>query len=61
MKKTYYHILEYGDYGNIGHQGYYLTLEEAKKRVATLEEYFPNCHYQIEPSNSKREPNNTTV
>ncbi len=61
MKRVYYHILEYGDYGNIGHQGYYLTLEEAQKRVATLEDFFPNSHFQIETSSSKREPNTTTI
>jgi len=60
-KGVYYHILEYGNYGNVGHQGYYLTLEEAKDRVKTLEDYFPNSNFQIESSNSKREPVNVTV
>lgn len=59
--KTYYHILEYGDYGSVGHQGYYLTLDEAKKRVSELEEFFPNVSFQIEVSHSKKEPNNVTV
>ena len=61
MKKIYYHILEYSDYGNIGHQGYYLTMKEAEKRVWDLQDMFPNSHFQIESSGSKKEPNNTTV
>lgn len=59
--KKYYHILEYGDYGNIGWQGFYLTIEDAKKRVLNLQDMFPNSYFQIESSSSKKEPNNTTV
>ena len=61
MKKIYYHILEYGDYGNIGWQGFYLSLAEANERVDKLRDYFPDCDYQIEKSDSKDEPVNTTV
>ena len=61
MKKVYYHILEYGSYGNIGWQGYYLTNEEAKKRAESLKEMFPSCDFIVEASSSKKEPNNTTV
>jgi hypothetical protein len=63
MKKTkiYYHILEYSNYGNVGYQGYFLTLEEAKKQSDKLTEYFPNSYFQIESSNNKKEPVNTTI
>jgi hypothetical protein len=61
MNKTYYHILEYGSYGEVGYQGYYLTLEEAKQEVAHLYDCFPNSDFQVEPSNSKREPVNVTI
>ena len=60
-KKLYYHILEYSDYENIGHQGYYLTIEDAKKQCNKLTEYFPNSYFQIESSNSKKEPVNVTI
>jgi hypothetical protein len=60
-EKTYYHILEYGEYGNIGYQGYYDTLEEAKKRVETLEEYFLNLDFQIFLSTDRNEPPITTM
>lgn len=61
MKKIYFHILEHSHYGNIGWQGYFLTFEEAKKQLEKLTDYFPNCYYTIETSNSKKEPNNTTI
>ncbi len=60
-QKIYYHILEYGDYDNIGWQGYFLTLKDAKKEADKLSNYFPNNHFQIESSNSKKEPINTTI
>lgn len=61
MKKIYYHILEYGDYGNIGYQGYYLTIEEAQKEVNRLSSYFPDSSYQIWQDTSKKEPQITTT
>jgi hypothetical protein len=57
----YYHILEYGDYGNIGYQGYYETKEEAQKQVDKLSDYFPNQTFQIFVDNSKKEPPITTM
>ena len=47
VKKMYHHILEYGDYDNIGYQGYYDTIEEAQKRVNELSDYFPNQTFVI--------------
>lgn len=59
--KTYYHIIEYGDYGKIGHQGYYNTIEEANAEVKRLSEFFPKLHFEVFVSNSKKEPPITTV
>jgi antirestriction protein len=59
--KMYYHILEYGDYGNIGYQGYYDTLEEAQKQVKKLSDYFPNQTFQIFADKSRKEPPITTM
>jgi hypothetical protein len=57
----YYHILEYGDYGNIGYQGYYETEEEAKKEINRLSGYFPDMYYEIFTSDSMQEPPVTTM
>lgn len=59
--KMYYHILEYGDYGNIGYQGYYETLEDAKNEINRLSGYFPDMSFQIFTSDSKQEPPITTM
>jgi hypothetical protein len=59
--KIYYHILEYGDYGNIGYQGYYETEEEAKKEINRLSGYFPDMYYEIFTSDSTQEPPVTTM
>ena len=59
--KMYYHILEYGDYGNIGYQGYYDTIEEAQKQVEKLSDYFPNQTFQIFADKSRKEPPITTM
>lgn len=60
MKKTYYHIIE--QWGNeYGHQGFYLSLEDAKKRASELQEMFPKAFFYVEASNSKREPNFITL
>lgn len=61
MRPIYYHILEYSDYGNIGWQGCYLTFDDAEMQLISLRDFFPNSHFQIEESNSKREPNNVTA
>jgi len=59
--KMYYHILEYGDYGNIGYQGFYDTIEEAEKEALRLKDFFPQMDFQIFPSNSRKEPEITTM
>ena len=56
MSKLYYHILEHHDYGDIGHQGYFNTLDEAQKEVDRLQGYFPNLYYTIFQDTSRREP-----
>lgn len=57
----YYHILEYGDYDEIGYQGYYTTPEEAEKQRAKLEDMFPKPTFVIFPDTSKREPPIVTI
>jgi hypothetical protein len=59
--KMYYHILEYGDYGNIGYQGFYDTIEEAEKEASRLKDFFTRMDFQIFPSNSRKEPPITTM
>lgn len=59
--KMYYHIIEYGQYDNIGYQGYYDTIEEAEKEVKRLSEFFPNQSFQIYMDNTKNEPPITTM
>ena len=60
-KKMYYHVLEDGGYGNIGHQGYYDTPEEAKKRADDLSEMFPNLSFYVEAYPTKKEPVTVTM
>jgi hypothetical protein len=59
--KTYYHILEYHNYGDIGYQGYYDTKEEATKEADRLSKLFPNLDYQVWESDKKTEPPITTL
>jgi hypothetical protein len=59
-KKTYYHVLEDGGYGDIGYQGVYDTEEEAKSRVHSLADMFPNSSFYFEASNSEKEPYSVT-
>ena len=61
IENAYYHILEHGDYGDIGYQGYYETREEAMERVKTLSSLFPNSYFEIWVSDSKQEPPITTM
>lgn len=58
---TYYHIIEHGDYNNIGWQGYYKTSDEAKKRIDSLNDFFPKSYFEIFISTSKNEPPITTI
>jgi hypothetical protein len=60
-KKLYFHVLEDGGYGRIGHQGYYNTEEEAKKRAADLQDMFPKSFFYVEAYPSKREPVTVTM
>jgi hypothetical protein len=57
----YYHVLEDGGYGRIGHQGYYNTQEEAQKRANTLSDMFPKSDFYVEAYPSKREPVTVTM
>ena len=59
--KMYYHIIEYGQYDNIGYQGYYDTIEEAQKQVEKLSNYFPNQTFEIFADKSRKEPPITTM
>jgi TolA-binding protein len=60
-KKLYYHVLEDGGYGRIGHQGYYNTEAEAKKRAADLQDMFPKSFFYVEAYPSKKEPVTVTM
>jgi hypothetical protein len=59
--EAFYHILEHGDYGDIGYQGYYDTLEEAMERVKELSSYYPNLYFEVWMSGSPDEPPITTM
>jgi hypothetical protein len=59
--KMYYHVLEDGGYGRIGHQGYYDTPEEAQKRADTLSDMFPRSSFYVEAYPSKKEPVTVTM
>ena len=60
-KKMYYHVLEDGGFGRIGHQGYYDTPEEAQKRVDTLSDMFPRSEFYIEAYPTTKEPVTVTM
>jgi hypothetical protein len=59
--KMYYHVLEDGGYGDIGHQGVYDTKEEAQNRADKLADMFPASSFYVEASDSKDEPYNVTM
>lgn len=59
--KMYYHILEYGNYGEIGYQTYFDTKEEAQKEVERLTNFFPNLNFQIFVDTSKKQPPIVTI
>ena len=56
----YYHVLEDGGNGEIGHQGVYDTKEEAQNRADELSDMFPNSSFYIEASDSQDEPYSVT-
>ena len=57
----YYHVLEDGGYGRIGHQGVYNTKEEAQSRADKLADMFPNSYFYVEIYSSKKEPPTVTM
>jgi hypothetical protein len=59
--KMYYHVLEDGGYGRIGHQGVYNTKEEAQNRADKLSDMFPKSEFYVEAYTSKREPVTVTM
>lgn len=59
--KMYFHVLEDGGYGDIGHQGVYDTEEEAQSRANELADMFPNSFFYVEASNSEDEPYSVTM
>jgi hypothetical protein len=54
--RTYYHIIEEGDYGRIATHGFKTKLSEAEKEVARLSDFFPELHFYVYPSISKHYP-----
>jgi hypothetical protein len=60
-ENMYFHVLEDGGYGNIGHQGVYDTKEEAQKEADRLSDMFPDVSFYIESSDSEDEPVSVTV
>jgi len=59
-ENMYYHVLEDGGNGNIGHQGVYDTQEEAQNRADELTDMFPNSEFYVEASDSEDEPYSVT-
>lgn len=59
--RMYYHVLEDGGYGRIGHQGYYNTEAEAQKRANDLSDMFPKSEFYVEAYPSKKEPVTVTM
>lgn len=59
-ENMYYHVLEDGGNGNIGHQGVYDTQEEAQNIANELTDMFPNSEFYVEASASEDEPYNVT-
>ena len=59
--RMYFHVLEDGGYGDIGHQGVYHTKEEAQNRADKLADMFPNSSFYVEASDSKEEPYSVTM
>jgi hypothetical protein len=59
--KMYFHVLEDGGYGEIGHQGVYDTKEEAQNRADSLSDMFPDSSFYVEASDSEDEPYSVTM
>ena len=59
--KMYFHVLEDGGYGEIGHQGVYDTKEEAQNRADSLSDMFSDSSFYVEVSDSEDEPYSVTM
>ena len=59
-ENMYYHVLEDGGNGNIGHQGVYDTQEESQNRADELTDMFSNSEFYVEASDSEDEPYSVT-
>jgi hypothetical protein len=57
---TYYYVIERNG-ENIGHQGYYMTLNEAQDRANELRDMFHRSEFYVYPNDTKREPIFLTV
>ena len=58
---TFYHVIEDCGYNNLGTHGYYKSQEEAEKEAARLQNFFPENHFYVYPSPSKKEPEFVTI
>lgn len=54
--KTYYHVIEESNFGEIAARNYYNNEQDAQREVARLQSFFPNLFFYVYPSPSKREP-----
>ena len=54
--KTYYHVLQEGDQGQIASYGYYNDKDEAEKESTRLQGFYPNSYFYVYSSPSTREP-----
>lgn len=59
--KTYYHIIEDANNGNIATHGYKTTEAEAQREADRLKSFFPKLTFYVHPSPSKREPEFITL
>jgi hypothetical protein len=59
--KTYFHVIEQGNYGNIASHGFHTKLEDAQREVNRLQDFFPDLHFYVFPDSSKKEPNFCTM
>jgi hypothetical protein len=59
--KVYYHVIEEGNYNEIGTHGFYDKRKDAEQKANALKEKFPNLFFYIYPSPSKLEPEFVTI
>jgi hypothetical protein len=53
--KTYFHLLEM-NFDKIARVNYFTKIQEAEKELNRLKSFFPEIHYEIHPTNSRKEP-----